>query len=352
LRILVSSDVAEEISDLAILLKKMPTDHLEVHLHGPRGSATGPPGIFHTHSSAVPHHGSRLTLLLRAMEMIRFVSRAGRMQPDVILSGFPMVKHRLAAKLFRIHHIVYFRGLMFDPSVRSGYSDRVRLGPLGRYLRTDLFDSTKATHILTVADTNRQFLLRRGADDERITLIGPVWLDGISLADSGERRVFFLTSALAAHGFASEHRAQVATVIKVATSGVLHPLIVRVHPRDFYDYENDPSVPATVGFDRSPPQEFLKQLRTDDILVAPVSTLAFEALHLGGRVLFYSSPELGNYSERVFAMLGIAPLTLDELLGEGALDRAISARSIFSPVEPGAFQSVLARVLESAGPPA
>jgi hypothetical protein len=347
LRILVSSDVAEEIVDLAALLEAMPGNELALGWHAPTDIPSLLPEYSVGRSISLRHRNGRLSLLRKATELVRFISVAFRFRPDVLLSGSSMLKHRLAARMLGVPHVAYFRGLMFDPSIRSGYSDKIRLGRLGRYLRTDLFDATRANHILTVAETNRQFLLQRGADDERITLIGPIWLDGISPNTSGERRVYFLTSALAAHGFTAEHRAQVTAVMKVATSGAFDPLIVRVHPRDFYDYEADPTIPASVEFDRSPPLEFLRQLRTDDILVTPLSTLAFEAQHLGCRVLFYSSPELGNHSAAAFATLGIGPVTLDELLEEGALDSATSGRSIFSPANQDALRTVLARVLES-----
>lgn len=259
-------------------------------------------------------------LIRKLIEFISFLAIIYRVKPKMIFSGFSMLRYRVASRLLHIPHVAYLRGLLFNSDVKGGYSDGLRYGRLGRFFRSPIFNAYEASHIFTTSEINKKFLLERGIENNKITVIGPVWLEKLKLHSERVRtergRIILVTQAFSQHGLKEVHECQIADVRAFSALSALKivnkDFVLRVHPRDFYGYEEDSQVQC-VHYDRSTPASFIRQLTSEDLLLAPLSTLAFEADFMGVKVV----PILIKGSEpiysSVFDALGMKPLYLDSI---------------------------------------
>lgn len=340
--VLISSEVIEEVHDLLDLLEAseaightyvMVPPHVEEAL-----ALSGRDGYTVVTAQYAEFGNTRA----KVFGLIRFVAEVARIRPDVIVSGYPMFKHRLAAWLLRRAHISYLRGLMFDSEQRSGFSDRLQASKLARLLPRRLQGSFEADAVLTVSSINADFLRARNVSGDRIHLVGPVWLSKLSsqagVARDDQKVVTVCTSALAAHGYVDEHAQQVdllAALIESAGS----ELAIRPHPRDFYDYERDERFAGT-AFDRSSTTTFLDRTRPGDLIFTQLSTLAFEAAFLGAEIAFYTL-DSSSAAATVLARRGLASQALTP---EAVADPTLAdVADVFSPTE----MTVLPRILTS-----
>lgn len=232
-------------------------------------------------------------------------------RPNVLYSGFSMLKHRLLSKIFNISHIAYFRGLMFDSNNVSGFSDKLRYGILGIVIKNlYIFNAYEADKILTISEINKNFIIERGVEIEKIFLISPPWLKDINSclvsASSKITKVVFVTQAFNEHGHTLQHNSQVSFLKKLDEfcRRCNQLLIVRIHPRDYYDYSKL-DFRSEVQFDSDPSIKFLSSLSSESIIISPLSTLAFEILFLDGNVLFYSTDKLDIIYSKTYQKLGI-----------------------------------------------
>lgn len=339
-RIFVSAEVAEEIVEI---LGMLDNDCQEVYVLAPEHiwysipPSNRPANVRYIPVRHAPF-GDRKAKLVALMQFLWIIVRY---RPTVLVSGFSMLKHRIASRLLRIHHIAYLRGLMFDPSVRSGFSDQFNLNIVARFAAKDLLNTYFANTIITVARMNVDFLIARGIRRESIHLCGPVWLQGGTNRKPGARRVIVATSALAYHGHATSHDAQVQQ-IGDAISSASWPIVLRVHPRDFYEYEQDSRFDdATI--DRSSPYDFINSLRADDVLVTPASTLLFEANWVGVATILYTI-DVDIESHSAHDPNGVDVYSLSE-----ALTEAFRYSAEIEPLQGGFAEidtSILRRVLE------
>ena len=85
---------------------------------------------------------------------------------------------------------------------------------------------------------------------------------------------------------------------------------------------------------RDSADEFLNSLSSEDTIVSPLSTLAFEALYCGIDVRFYSTPALDELYARSYEDLGIVPERVANRLVNGAEGGSmyVGVKQVFSPI--------------------
>lgn len=349
--ILISSEVAEELEEVLFLARKAaPTERIVVH--APQqvlDTATGLARESNVVLRAARFHAHRARVVAKIAGLIDLGIVMAAERPRLLLSGFSMLKHRLHARVWAVPHISYIRGLMFNSAVKSGWSDSIRYRLLrGRNIR--LFNAFEASRVLTVASINKDFMTARGVSPHVIEVVGPIWLrdiDRVRPTSSGRSRIFFITQAFEAHGLDEVHRAQVHAVRELAQE-LGNALVLRVHPRDYYDYHLDPAL-SGVSLDRSRPADFLANLTADDVLVSRLSTMAFEALYIGARVVFYVAPGVTNVMDDGYAALGIRAIALDEIGHVDFLQVAMTSADLqmFAPVSLDKAVDIIADTLRS-----
>lgn len=345
--VLVSSEVVEEVHEIMDLLDQCEdVAHIFVTVPHHVAEALDLRGD-DTYTLLVSQYAEFGNVRAKLFGLVRFLTNALQIRPDVIISGYPMFKHRLTAWLLRRSHISYLRGLMFDADQRSGFSDKLQTSRLARVLPRRLKGSFEADALLTVSSISEEFLRARNVPEEKIHLVGPVWLAKLTQSSDGDRPgeslVTVCTSALAAHGYTEKHELQVDALAAAAESSAVG-FRIRPHPRDFYDYESDARF-ADVEFDRTPTSEFLKRVGPGDLIVSQQSTLAFEAAYFGAGVAFYT---LDSASDAALARRGFEshPLTPEYLENPILAD----ASDVFSTVDLNVLPKILASVRPSGAP--
>ncbi|MGE6659757.1 hypothetical protein ACQKEK_03305 [Pseudomonas sp. NPDC077408] len=256
---------------------------------------------------------SRSNFINKILELINFIHLSHVEKPDIIISGFSMMKHRLSSTLFKIKHIAYLRGLMFDSANKSGVSDLLRFSIPGFITKNKLFNSCEASSIITVSAINETFIVDRGVDKNKISLIPPPWLK--KERKTGIRQIpelFFITQAFAAHGHVEQHMEQISFLRLLSKYCSINEktLTVRIHPRDYFDYRAE--LP-NLKYDSQTPKDFLNHLSASDILISPLSTLSFEHMYYGGKCIFYSTPALDIVYARSYKKLTISPICQEEI---------------------------------------
>lgn len=233
-------------------------------------------------------------------------------KPDVIFSGYPLLKHRLV-NIFsfgRIRHFSYIRGLFADSNNYRGFSDYLylKLKKHPSLIRVNNFQCDK---IYTVSKLNVDFLFARGVHPGVIDLIPPPWLKKIKNKRHVERKceihhgsIYFVSQAFASHSSqdAAESQLQFAIKLRERLSVCGMDLIIRKHPRDNTDY-------TCLGFKTNSlsSYEFIERLNLNDVLISPFSTMAFEVAYCGIKTLFYSTVELDRIYSRVYEKLSLNP---------------------------------------------
>jgi hypothetical protein len=354
----VSSEVREEIEEILAMLATAQHSFSEIRVDAPVGvlaTMTLPRVVNGAKVVAASYrHQVGINLRGKVAGLFSFAWRVTTRRPRLVFSGFSMLKHRVVSAVARVPHVSYLRGAMFDPSITGGYSDAAAASGMAKFLPHRVFHSYSADAVLTVGEVNRRFLLGRGIPSESIHLVGPVWLRDVEPAS--DRAVaaepgtaYFLTTAWRVHGKLEEHEAQLAITRRLAADWPgPRRLVLRVHPRDDYSYESDP-VFQGVPLNRLPPGEFLGSLDPGDVLIAPLSTFAFEAMQLGYAVVFYADPVATKAYLHMYSALGIAPKSVDDLIAGDLTRRRESIAEIFSPVDVGQLDEALTTLLDHPG---
>lgn len=261
------------------------------------------------------------SLLNKVLDVFLFFKYVYMIKPDVIFSGFSLLKYRLASKIFNIHHVAYIRGLMFDSSVYSGICDKLRYGRFKKLFQGYVFNTYEANFIITVSEINLNFLLERGIDNNKIKLISPPWLLKSELSFNGNQinRVIFVTQAFAEHGLDKYHLEQVSLIKNLLDYCIKEgiELLLRVHPRDYYDY-SQLSSSNLLSLNYEVPELFIDSLTTSDLLVSFPSTFTFEAAYVKNMpILFISTPIFDEIYLNAYNKLNIRPIyCIDDLLSE------------------------------------
>lgn len=305
---LIDSEVRDEIDEIIIYLKQKGIENHEIKVICPSAIAEGLDVDSKNIHSYCPKSKKLGNKIYQLIVLIRGVSKGG---VRVLFTGYPMLKHRIISilSLGKIKHISYIRGLHADANNLSGYSDAIfkLLKKVPFLIR---FNNFQADKIVTIGEMNKDFLLSRRVESDRIKLIKPIWLSSINkISDpiqvGNSCRVYFITQAFERHGYPKAQKSQEEMVLKLKEGFdklKSHSFIVRKHPRDVTGKYDGCEVDSTLY------HAFLGSLQTNDIVISPFSTLAFEISYLGGRVIFYSTDVLDEFYADAYSRLGISPL--------------------------------------------
>jgi O-antigen ligase len=347
-RVWVSAEIREEIEEILHMLGRGDERWKQIRIDAPAavlGRMTLPAAVRGAVVVAEPfEHRVGINVAGKLVGLLSFWGRLVLHRPDLLVSGFSMMKHRAVSGLLGIPHVAYIRGVAFDPSVSVGISDKLRFGAFRKLIPSRVVATYSADAVVTVGEVNRQFLVGRGIPDEAVHVSGPVWLEGAQHDTSSRERsprAYFITGAWEAHGMLEEHEAQLALTRRLASEWHgTQRFALRVHPRDHHDYETDPAFAGT-DIDRTLPSDFLAGLRDDDVLIAPLSTLAFEAIFLGHGVVFYSDEKATKAYFHVYEKLGIKPATADDLVaGDYAVTQSLAVE-VLSRIDETAFPAAV-----------
>ncbi|TDN55625.1 hypothetical protein [Scandinavium goeteborgense] len=309
MKYLVDSEVKEEVSEIFKLGIIKPSD--KIILCSPRYTADSEINAFKTYH----YNFSRFRIITKIKQFVLLIYLVLLYRPDVIFSGYPLLKHRLinVISFGSVKHFSYLRGLFADASNYKGFSDLLylKIKRIPSLLKINNFQCDK---IITISNLNVNFLLARSVSKELIDLIEPPWLENIkekrksnrgNIGFYNDRTIYFVSQAFAVHSSMDAAKSQLEFAIelkhKLKDKGI--ELIIRKHPRDYTVYED-------YGFsiNKAPSYDFIEMLHENDILISPFSTMAFEASYLGVNSIFYSTPELDKSYARVYKNIGITPL--------------------------------------------
>lgn len=343
-RIWISAEIREEIEDILHMIAAAPRRWSEVRIDAPASVLSDmslPPMVGNAKVVVVAYeHSIAISKKSKIVGFASFFGRILRRRPSLIISGFSMMKHRVTSGILAIPHIAYIRGVAFDASVSVGISDKVRFGGLSRFVPRRVVATYSADSLLTVGEVNRRFLIDRGNKAEDVFVCGPLWLEGAEQGGNSKQDgafAYFVTGAWEAHGRLEEHEAQLALIRRLAQEWSGAQLFaLRIHPRDRFDYETDPLF-SGVRIDRELPGDFLANLGNDDVLIAPLSTLAFEALYLCKGVVFYSDEKATKAYFHVYEALGITPASAAELVAGTFKTTTDLETEVFTAIDSTAF---------------
>jgi hypothetical protein len=326
---LVDSEVKEEVSEIFKLGIIKPGD--KVILCSPWYTVDSDVNAYKTFH----YNFSKFRILTKIKQFVFLMYLVLLYRPDVIFSGYPLLKHRLIniISFGNIKHFSYLRGLFADASNYKGFSDSLYL-KIKKNPSLLKFNNFQCDKIITISKLNVNFLLARSVSKERIELIDPPWLQNIkekrecnnaNKICNVSRIIYFVSQAFASHSSmdAAKSQLEFATQLKYKLREIGVELIIRKHPRDYTNYEE-------YGFriNNVPSYEFIEMLNENDILISPFSTMAFEAAYLGVDSIFYSTPELDKSYSRVYKSIGINPLydiddIMDLLLNDNLKENAL-----------------------------
>jgi hypothetical protein len=336
MKILISSEVTEEIEDILFLLKSKNKKFQLFLLHNNKNTLINAELI---NKLYIEKTITKIKFLQKIYGLFFFIFIVFKEKPNIIFSGSSQQKHRFASRLFGIKHIAYFRGLMFDAKNLSGISDKLRFGMFKWIFQSKLFNAYEADQILTVGELNKSFIVDRGTNPKKIHLIGAVWLRNFSIQPSGISlsKIIFITQAFSAHGFVKQHEDQINFLKNLINwcDNNQKKLVIRIHPRDYFPYAE--KIKTQLEIDQTPPFEFLKNSITkNDIIISPLSTMAFEIISLGGNCVFYSSYYLDKVYGNSYEKLSIMPIKTKDLdslsnLSKNQFDSIVS--NVFSPIK-------------------
>lgn len=305
---LIDSEVRDEIDEIIIYLKKNGIENNEIKVMCPSAIAEGLDVDIKNIHSYTPKSKNLSNKLYQLIVLIRGVNKGG---VQFLFTGYPMLKHRIISimSLGKIKHISYIRGLHADANNFSGFSDTIFkfLKKVPFLIR---FNNFQADKIITIGKMNKDFLLSRHVESDRIKLIEPIWLSSINkianpIEVGNSCRVYFITQAFERHGYPKAQKSQEEMVFKLKAGFdelKSHSFIVRKHPRDITGKYDGCEVDSTLY------HVFLGSLQSNDIVISPFSTLAFEISYLGGRVIFYSTDVLDEFYADAYSRLGISPI--------------------------------------------
>lgn len=344
----VSAEVKEEILDILALLTE---SGLPIHTI----LVDAPVAILETmklptvagEAKVIPRpygHDFGTNPLAKIRSLFSFSGRVLRRRPAMIFSGYSMMKHRLASWWLRVPHVAYVRGMLYDAAIEGGLATNIRNSGIGRLFPDRVVRPYGADLSLTIGELNRGVLIDRGASPDAVRVIGAIWLQNLPTVESRRAptrgRVFFLTAAWEAHGHLDEHAAQLDVTAQLVRDwpGSLE-LAIRKHPRDQYDYRNDSRF-RHVAIDGQDSTLFLASLTQRDLLIAPLSTLAFEADSLGIQVVFYEHPIATGPYETAYKRLGILPRTIEQILS-GEIEPQVNPPKLLASFDAEAVRSSL-----------
>lgn len=356
-RVVVSAEVREEIEEVLQMISRVRASVTEIRVDAPRRVVDQMSLPRFVNNARVVVTASRYSaqrgLMSKVLDLGQFSLRVLTRRPAILFTGFSLAKHRIVSAWLGVKHVAYIRGAIYDPEIRGGLSDRADASLLRRILPKHFLTTYWADEVLTIGELNRDVIAARGVPVERIKIVGPVWLEALEKSGSTALkpepgRAYFLTAAWESHGHHREQEAQLDFARSlVAGWNDRRKLVIRVHPRDAHDYAADQKI-ANVQIDDRLPGDFLSTLAPGDLLISPLSTLAFEGQYCGAEVVFYEDPVATAAYVRAYRLLGIHPATLSEIL-DGTYETAGDATSrVFSeisyaPVRPALRERFVAR---------
>lgn len=309
MKYLIDSEVKEEIYEI-LELENIYKDYSTIIICCPVGLLNDSDEA--TKYKLVQYQLGKFRFINKLKQLAFLIYSIVKYRPDIVFSGYPMLKHRLVNifSAFRIKHYSYLRGLFADSKNYKGFSDHLYL-MLKKYHLPLTINNFQCDKIFTISALNIKFLLARSAKQENIELIPPPWLEKIkkqkTLSGSdviSGGHVYFVTQAFMSHSCKAAAESQIVFATELhehlKQNGV--ELIIRKHPRDYTDYEK-------YGFsiNNISSYEFIRTLCPNDILITPFSTMAFEARFFDVNIIFYSTSDLDELYKKVYSDLNITP---------------------------------------------
>lgn len=252
--------------------------------------------------------------------------------------GAPCSRNRYVSFILGVPFASYMRSVHPDPNALTSISDvlHYKLSRLG--IKLKIFNPYEADFIFVSTEINRDFLLIRGVNSEKIFNVGAIWLKGIVLK-SQEGRVIYLTQSFSSHRNKKSDEEQKVIIEKLARffHNSCYQLVLRKHPRDINNYSFIEKYGVFV--DSSPAMNFLDSIREKDFIMGSFSTMVMEVMSIGGRFIpvhLNSSPALND----LFKKNGIYPLdfcflteSFTDLEGKVVKNKEFFSSFDISPIE-------------------
>lgn len=241
-----------------------------------------------------------LCLALLIYELIKY-------RPAILLTGSPALHHRLALFLSPVKplHLIYYRGLLASPETISSKSDWLRFKLL-RGLNTKLTNNYLCDELITIGNTNKNFLIQRGVPKEKIKLLSIKTRIDIKAAPKPpiKHTIIICTTAYEHHGHIAEQIEQDELISKIASeilSSTNYNIILRKHPRGTLN-RIPKNILQQVIVDETTAVDFLNTTSiTNTTIISPISTFAFELAALKHNVFLFSGKTMDKLAPESFS---------------------------------------------------
>gem|GEM_PF-5739818 len=215
----------------------------------------------------------------------------------------------MARAFLTIKYAAYVRSLHLTPEKATSLSDKLYF--LTRKVLPDrIANPYYADRHFISSEVNRCFLAARGIHDSTIKNIGAIWIDKVDTAKTavGEQRIILIAQAFIEHNNLAAHEEQIQVLNKISLLARKDgkSVLLRKHPRDKYDYRKLQLVNVTENC--APSKDFISSIGKNDLIITPLSTLAFELISLGANVHFINLETIQEYSQSL-SRLNIIPLS-------------------------------------------
>ena len=218
-----------------------------------------------------------------------------KFQPFLLFTGSPALHHRLSLCffLFRIKHVIYYRGLLGDPNNISSVSDYVRFKLFKGKFNNKLLNNYLCNALITIGDLNKAFFIARGVPKDRIHLCGLLQHSKKDIdINFNNKKIYFLTTAFKHHHHHLAANDQLDFFKKLVS--YLQPLgydiYIKKHPRDSVDYTSDLT---NINVVECNAKDFFSNYK-GGILISTFSTIVFEAAYQGIPVYIYSTENINR----------------------------------------------------------
>ena len=252
-------------------------------------------------------------LIFKIHEIFILFIKLVKHRPDVLIFCIHHPSYRIYKKLFGVKLVYYARTLHLSHA--QSMSDRIfrklRIPGVG-----DILNNHCADFVLTIGPTNKAFFSQYNRPSEIFEIGLPFIQDFLQKQKSEDRsvssRVYICTQSWDSHGFR-----KLALDQEIFINNLLHSIenefnikpILGPHPRDYTTYTK--SV-MDLG------SNFYSRIKSGDVLITGISTLALEATLVGASIIFTKlESENGVVSQEEFDRLGINQCTTEsEVLTE------------------------------------
>ncbi len=266
-----------------------------------------------------------------------------------VLIGSPCFANRIISRVLNIRFISYLRSVHPDATQLTSLSDKIHYLLSKLKLDSKISNPYYADTILITTPINKIFLENRGINTEEKTFeIGASWLYKINIEENSkntdQNTFIYITQSFLSHNHMEADLEQKENILTIcAKLNSSDKLIIRKHPRDETNYHEllkSFTDLKKIEINTDKPIEFLHTIHSKSYLIGSFSTLALEAMQLGGNFFplhLHSHKNLNH----LLKQYKLPPKKIDEINEIETIIEYSHSINLFSPYNPTIILNIL-----------